>query len=98
VNRVAAVRAVEREIGRLIEVVPTEVGAPALLVRRQPRGPAFHTPRDQRNALERHAPSLGRRGRTDYSLFQTWARPVSGVRKEADRGKRFSRWMSAQRG
>jgi hypothetical protein len=65
----SAPRAVEEHLCGLIEIVAAEVRAPALLVRRKPQGPAFNTPRDQRNAFERHAASLGRGPWTSYCLL-----------------------------
>ena len=81
--RLRTLRAVEDKLGRLLDVlIDAEVGVPALRVRRQPHGPAFRALRDQRDALERHAASLGRRRRPDYSLFQDMRRralPLAAV-------------------
>jgi hypothetical protein len=53
-----ALRAVEDHLGWLVEVVSAVVGAPALLVLRQPHGPAFHTARDERNAPSSDTPRV----------------------------------------
>ena len=72
--RLRTLRAVEDKLGRLLDVlIDAEVGVPALRIRRQPHGPAFRALRDQRDALERHAASLGRRRRPDYSFSKTCA-------------------------
>ena len=46
-----AVRAVERDLGRLIEIVAGEIFTPPLLVGRQPNDLAFCTARKQRDVL-----------------------------------------------
>jgi hypothetical protein len=85
---IRARRAGEGDLSRLIGVlVAAEVGPPALVICRQPQRPAFLTPRDQRNALERHATSLGRCRTSDYSVLPRYA--GRRVRKQTLQGKRF---------
>src|SRR4051812_18213023 len=71
----SAARAVEEDLGRLVEMlVATQVGAPALLVGRQPCGLALGAARDEYDAFGVHPRSL----RPGLRVFGSRPGPVVG--------------------
>ena len=69
--------AVEGELGRRVKVIATEVGAPALLVRRQPGG-TRRTSGSRRRSRPSRAPSLSGRVAFQRSGGRLAARPSRG--------------------